>query len=1077
MKKFLSVLLAVVFSLNMTVFADFVKIDSQNQVYYEMYDFSSDVHGTALTRAPAANGVNSGFVLENTGSGASVYNDGTDAYISYFASDNNSGVNRLAKTFENTYSGSEVTLVLKLRTNDSENTGKRIRIYDSDGSDFTVRMPVDADSGSYITTGNYYLTPFAYNDNRWHEFKFVFDFTNKLCNMYFDGVGISQNNTANFNLPLADNFTDIKRIGICADVKGRRLELDDVQISNVASAIPPVVNYTSGDDMTVSLSCEEGNTIKYAVGATSAEALSSLSEATVYTDKITVTEDKPYVAAYSVDDVYGTEGLRTYYKYVDKNIASLNVLKHISPYNVLTTGGVSNTDSLQLGVANNEIKYSGTISNIQNAFDSIFDDNANNFATAETDEYIDFDFSSFKGTKTINDIKIVFGKIDNNASYNFELLYKKNGEDGFIKFYESEYTDSTTYSNPVYPTEVLTEFGEQISDVEILRVKFNKPCTIYEIDLNTLADSEEVNTLRDGILSKISIAKLFSDNAIIQRDKEIKIHGYGGKENGQIKVQIIKDSDNSILREKTVTSSNYKWNVTFDAIEGGMDTYTIKVADTTDDANYAQSTGILFGDVFVGSGQSNMEMTINTTVNSLTAIATQQSIAEAERVKTEMDTNAYTGVRIMNQSNTITALQPLDEAYTANWVICDNFDDAKGVSAVAYFFAKELYEELGKEIPIGVMLARRGGTKVKCWIPEDHFDEAIYGDSNKELTDYNRSNYLSYRVWTGGYNALVAPLTATNIKGVIWYQGEDDTDIVQGYKNQFKDLVAGWRDKFNNPSLSFNVVQLAAYSNSPNNWPNFRQTQMQLWLNDEYNTMVNAIDIGESMDIHPGYKAPLGRRLALAAMSKLYNSKDEYSGPLFYSLEKNNNTLVAKFTNADGMKAKNRTPYTENFSDADKLTGFEISSDGQTWVEADASVLGDTVIVSGVENPVAVRYAWANYPTNNPNLYNSSNLPAFPFMASINDISVSPSVIIGTDMVSVTGKVIDKQLLKNDAKAIITMIKDGVIKSVKTEKIATVLNEQAEYSFDLPIEDADEVKVIIVDSFKNLRPLSKKGTN
>lgn len=1069
-KNVVSLVVVWVLAFQMTVFADFVKTDSENEVYYEMYDFSSDVHGTALTRE-ITEGVNSGFILQNTGSGATVYNDGTDAYIAYFASSDNAGVNRLTKFFVNTYTGNEVTLSMKIRTNDIENTGKRIRIYDSDGTDFSVRIPNDA--GSFWVTGDYYLSPFNYHDNQWHEIKFVFCFQDKKCNIYFDGTAVTLNGSTAVDIPLKDTFTDVKRIGICADTKGKKIDVDDVQISNIADAIPAVVTSVSNDDGTMSLFAREGDTIKYATGSTSAEALAALSSPGTYSEPIEISDDSSYVAAYSVSTAYATEGLRTVHQYTDKNYATLDVVQHLSPYSVLTTGGLSNTDTLALGVASQEITLSGTVANAEYICDSTTANQAGNYVSADAESYIDIDLSNYNGTKTIRDMKIVFGRVSEKASYSYELYYKKTGGEDFIRFYKSESTDETSYANPVYPTEILTGFGEQITDVGVLRIQFHLAAAVHEIDLQLVSDSETVNAARDTILKQVSIGKLYSDNAIIQRDADIKIHGYGGSKNGGVHVQIIKDSDNSVVRETTTTSEDYKWSVIFDGISGGMDTYTIKAADVSDDTNYAESAGILFGDVFVGSGQSNMEMTLNTVINTLTGIGTDGAVAESERVKTEMDSNAYTAVRIMNQSNTITALSPLEEAYTANWIACDNFENAKGVSAVAYFFAKELYEELNEEIPVGVMLARRGGTKVKAWIPEEYFDVLTYGDSNNELTDYNRSNYLSYRVWTGGYNALVAPLTATNIKGVIWYQGEDDTDIPQSYKKQFNDLVAGWRDKFNNSELSFNVVQLAAYSNSPNNWAAFRQTQMQLWLNDDYNTMVTAIDIGESENIHPGYKAPLGRRLALAAMAKLYDSDKEWSGPLFDSLSRSGDTLVVKFTHANAMAAKERSPYTENFSNAAELTGFEISADGEVWIPAAAAISGDTVIVSGVENPVAVRYAWENYPQT-PNLYNDANLPALPFMASINELTNTPAISVDGNTVTISGRVTDGQSLTSNAMLIIAKFKEGILQSVELQDVKTVLNEAKAYSYTTTNHDADEIRVMLVD--RNLRPLILKGS-
>lgn len=257
------------------------------------------------------------------------------------------------------------------------------------------------------------------------------------------------------------------------------------------------------------------------------------------------------------------------------------------------------------------------------------------------------------------------------------------------------------------------------------------------------------------------------------------------------------------------------------------------------------------------------------------------------------------------------------------------------------------------------------------------------------------------------------------------------------------------------------------------NTADFRQTQLQLWQRDDRSTMITTIDIGEKADIHPAYKAPVGERLARAAAAKLYGSAEEYSGPLFDSVRKDGDSLIVKFTHADGMAAKTRTPYSERFTEAASLSGFEISADGTQWADAAAVISGNEVTLSGIENPLYVRYAWANYPENTPNLYNSDNLPAVPFTAGISSAAASPVVKADGNTITVSGSTVETRLLKNTAKAVIARYVSGALASVEIKDNPTVINEAADFSFSIPADGAEKIGVTVLESLTNLRPLNK----
>ncbi|MFI5157234.1 MAG: sialate O-acetylesterase [Sphingobacteriales bacterium] len=222
------------------------------------------------------------------------------------------------------------------------------------------------------------------------------------------------------------------------------------------------------------------------------------------------------------------------------------------------------------------------------------------------------------------------------------------------------------------------------------------------------------------------------------------------------------------------------------------------------------------------------------------------------------------------------------------------------------------------------------------------------------------------------YNAMINPILSYTIKGVIWYQGESNADRPTQYRQLFPLLINDWRRKWNEGNFPFYFVQIANYAATDQgpaaNWPALRDAQLSTL--DVPNTgMAVTIDIGDAHRIHPQNKQETGRRLALIARAKTYGEKISYSGPIYKSQTIRGNKIELKFTHTDkGMH-----------SIGDTLKGFTIAGADKKFYPAQATILGDKVIVlsDDVANPIAVRYAWANNPL--CNLYNGANLPASPF--------------------------------------------------------------------------------------------------
>jgi sialate O-acetylesterase len=219
---------------------------------------------------------------------------------------------------------------------------------------------------------------------------------------------------------------------------------------------------------------------------------------------------------------------------------------------------------------------------------------------------------------------------------------------------------------------------------------------------------------------------------------------------------------------------------------------------------------------------------------------------------------------------------------------------------------------------------------------------------------------------TALFNAMIAPLMPYAIKGVIWYQGENNAGNSPEYRTLFPRLIADWREKWGQGDFPFLFVQIAPFNNLP---PEIREAQLLTWQKTPNTAMAVITDVGDATDLHPRQKEPVGARLALAARAIAYDEKIEYSGPVFDSLKINGDRAVLSFKHlGSGLLAKEGD-----------LKGFMIAGANKKFVAAKAEIQGDTVVVSSeqVKVPVVVRYGWENVP--DVNLFNKEGLPASPF--------------------------------------------------------------------------------------------------
>ena len=392
---------------------------------------------------------------------------------------------------------------------------------------------------------------------------------------------------------------------------------------------------------------------------------------------------------------------------------------------------------------------------------------------------------------------------------------------------------------------------------------------------------------------------------------------------------------------------------------------------------------VVVGDVWICSGQSNMEMGIGN-VNDA-----QREIAEADHPQLRLFT-VPKHVAYEPQTGFARNKSQPDEA---KWLTCTpqniRVGDWGGFSAVGYFFGRDIQQKLN--IPIGLIHTSWGGTIAEAWTSAGSLEQMPdFRDALKKLherpepearrsaqraptTQPQRPNP---NVPTVLYNGMIAPLEPLAITGAIWYQGESNANRAKQYQTLLPTMIRDWREHFQVGDFPFFIVQLAAFmpeSERPqeSQWAELREAQGVAAQTVRRSAIAVATDIGDAKDIHPKNKQEVGRRLALDALALSYGQKIEYSGPVFSAMQVEGNKAVLHFRHlGGGLEARGDGP----------LRGFAISGDGRQFVWGDAKIEGDTVVVSSpeVEHPVAVRYGWANNPAQD-NLYNKAGLPAPPF--------------------------------------------------------------------------------------------------
>lgn len=493
----------------------------------------------------------------------------------------------------------------------------------------------------------------------------------------------------------------------------------------------------------------------------------------------------------------------------------------------------------------------------------------------------------------------------------------------------------------------------------------------------------------------VKAAALFTDNAVLQRNVSVPVWGTAS-DGEKVSVRIQGQNMSTVAKDG-------RWMVKLNPLKAGGP-FTMIISGPE---NSIQVHNVAVGEVWICSGQSNMQFALSSASNATEAIA-----ASSDKM-----------LRLFSVPLQGTD-DPLPDVASA-WQVAGP-QTTPGFTAVGYFFGRDLRKALG--VPVGLINTSYGGTPAQGWtrtayLREDSLLKELYQDRyNKAVTDYAAAmqqyqrqmaeyekqvqaakdagqpapnapaqpwNPAAYVGRPGAlYNAMISPLIPYAMKGAIWYQGEANAGEAWVYTRLLSCMINCWRKDWNQGDFPFLIVQLAPFMKIQpdpvaSSWAELREAQNMTARKVGKSAVAVITDVGEENDIHPRKKEPVGGRLALAARAIAYGEKLVYSGPELKSMKVSGSEAVLTFKSVGkGLVAKG----------GGDLTGFAICGADGKFVNAQAKIQGkDKIIVSSssVSKPAAVRFGWADYPV--VNLFNSEDLPATPFRTESFPLSTAPA--------------------------------------------------------------------------------------
>ncbi|HEY3836156.1 MAG TPA: sialate O-acetylesterase [Bryobacteraceae bacterium] len=481
------------------------------------------------------------------------------------------------------------------------------------------------------------------------------------------------------------------------------------------------------------------------------------------------------------------------------------------------------------------------------------------------------------------------------------------------------------------------------------------------------------------LAAEVKLPAIISDHMLIQQQMPVRIWG---KAAAGEKISVEMNGQ----RASAVADPSGAWEAFLPPMQAGGP-FDMRIRG----ANDLVVHDVLIGEVWVGSGQSNMELPMTRIKDS------EAEIAAAN----------YPQIRLFTVKKKVSDM-PLDDV-TGEWSSCTP-ESARNFSAVGYFFSRYIHQN--RHVPVGFIHSSWGGTPAQSWtahpvMESDPRLKPILEDWDKTLAKYPAASERYEKQLAdfkaaaaaakadgkpaptaprppagpghpntpaGLWNAMIAPITPYSIRGALWYQGEANANPAQAfaYRYLFQSMIEDWRREWAEGDFPFLFVQLASFQ-SNGSWPVLRESQTDtLQLRNTGMAVID--DIGESKNIHPLNKQDVGKRLALVAQAIAYGEKIEYSGPMYRQMTREGNSLRLYFEHTgSGLDARG----------GGNLLGFEIAGKDGNFVSANARIEGQTVVVAcdQISDPAKVRYAWADDPQ--ATLENREGLQASPFRADL----------------------------------------------------------------------------------------------
>lgn len=448
-----------------------------------------------------------------------------------------------------------------------------------------------------------------------------------------------------------------------------------------------------------------------------------------------------------------------------------------------------------------------------------------------------------------------------------------------------------------------------------------------------------------AVRAEVSLPVVFGDNMVVQRDARVPVWG---TDDAGTEVTVT-------LGEAKVSAkagTDGKWMVKLPAMKAGGP-HTLAVAGSSS----LTINNVLVGEVWLCSGQSNMEWTVARSSNA------QQEIAAADHPRIRH-------IKIPHRPSD----KPEFDVPSDGWEVCSP-ETVGDFTGVGYFFGRYLQQEL--DVPIGLIGSNWGGTRIEPWTPPEGFRQVpALKEIAENLDDFptrNARGAINHQSPLALYNGMISPLVPYEIRGAIWYQGESNRRDGLLYEQKMHALIKGWRTVWNKKDLPFYFVQLAPYQygqEDPGVLPLLWEAQSGA-LALPHTGMAVTTDVGNTGNIHPQNKQDVGKRLALWALANTYGREGiVYSGPLYKRMKIEGSRVRIFFDHAGSGLASR---------DGEPLDWFTIAGPDGQFVEAMAEIDGETVIVSSpkVAEPKAVRFGW--HKLAEPNLMNREGLPAAPF--------------------------------------------------------------------------------------------------